>query len=223
MGYFQSTTGNHSFLLDGGTCSAYCSFDFPGSIGTYAFSINDAGQIVGDYLDVSDQCHGFLYYRGNGGNFYSIDYPGGTCTEANGVNGDGTIVGESVNATGYSFGFMEYAQPPSWGGTFATVNYPGAVDTAATGINSDAQISGWYVGSGPGAQMSGFEFSYGVLLYAIPVPRGREHFLGVYQRLWAGIGDLLCRKRYDRRLLCGSTLVVGMSVGPKMRHRPEIQ
>ena len=47
----------HGFLLSGGV---YTTIDFPGAIGTLAFSINDAGAIVGGYIDTSEAIHGYL-------------------------------------------------------------------------------------------------------------------------------------------------------------------
>ena len=46
----------HGFLLRQG---AYTAIDFPGSVYTEAFSINDDGVIVGDYTDKNGNTHGF--------------------------------------------------------------------------------------------------------------------------------------------------------------------
>jgi uncharacterized membrane protein len=35
-------------------------FDFPGARHTRAFGINDAGEIVGEYVDINGRTHGFL-------------------------------------------------------------------------------------------------------------------------------------------------------------------
>ena len=52
--------------------------------------INDAGQIVGDYLDSSGTMHGFLY---SAGIYTTLDDPLGIRTVASGINDAGQIVG----------------------------------------------------------------------------------------------------------------------------------
>ena len=54
-----------------------------------AFGINDAGQIVGPFID-STGVHGFL---DTGGSFTQIDVPGAISTQAFGINDAGQIVG----------------------------------------------------------------------------------------------------------------------------------
>ena len=45
-------------VLAGGS---YAAVDYPGAAnGTMAFGINDAGEVVGAYLDRSNQAHGFI-------------------------------------------------------------------------------------------------------------------------------------------------------------------
>ncbi len=61
------------------------------SYGTSAAGINDAGQIVGDYIDSRGKDHGFL--RTATGAFTVIDVPGATRTYAAGINNAGQIVG----------------------------------------------------------------------------------------------------------------------------------
>jgi hypothetical protein len=39
---------------------SFSSFDFPGSMGTGAFGINSAGDIVGKYFAADGSTHGFL-------------------------------------------------------------------------------------------------------------------------------------------------------------------
>lgn len=55
-GYFTDATGNHGFLLAGGT---FIPINVPGATSTYAFGLNNQGQIGGYYTgDTGD--HGFL-------------------------------------------------------------------------------------------------------------------------------------------------------------------
>jgi len=60
---------NHGFRLAGGT---FTSFNFPGATFTDAYGINNAGDIVGDYLDSAGAGHGFLLKNGT---FSSFDAP----------------------------------------------------------------------------------------------------------------------------------------------------
>lgn len=71
-----------------------------GSFGTVATGINNLGDIVGYYYDVTGITHGFFYRDGN---FTTIDYPGlasGEGTFLNGISDSGQIVGLVTNSTG---------------------------------------------------------------------------------------------------------------------------
>jgi Divergent InlB B-repeat domain/FG-GAP-like repeat len=114
------------------------SFEFPGAVSTSAFGINDAGQIVGSYVDSSGREHGFLK---TGSTFTTIDYPGAntTTTRATGINNSGTIVGcyyTFVAPGACYYGFMLS------GGTFTTITSPGSFNTTPAGINDNTEIVG---------------------------------------------------------------------------------
>src|SRR5262245_65523912 len=58
VGSYQDATGQHGFLLSGGT---YTTFDLPlATLGTFATGINASGQIVGDYHNSTGRYSGFL-------------------------------------------------------------------------------------------------------------------------------------------------------------------
>jgi hypothetical protein len=79
----------HGYLDTGGS---FTQIDVPGAIGTEAFGINDAGQIVGRFdtgSPVSFSGHGYL---DTGGSFTQIDVPGAVITQALGINDAGQIV-----------------------------------------------------------------------------------------------------------------------------------
>jgi hypothetical protein len=60
---------------------------------TYALSINDSGQIVGDYQDsnvAGGALQGFIYSHGT---YATIDPPGSTQTSITSINKFGTVVG----------------------------------------------------------------------------------------------------------------------------------
>jgi probable HAF family extracellular repeat protein len=72
-----------------------------GSFATVATGINNAGQIVGYYVDDARDIHGFLY---SGGDYLTLDVPGTAGGLAYGINDLGQIVGYyGVNGTLHGF------------------------------------------------------------------------------------------------------------------------
>jgi probable HAF family extracellular repeat protein len=82
----------------------FTTIDVPGAAWTYAYGINNRGQIVGTFTDFAGSgYHGFLLDKGS---FITIDPPGATGgTEAGGINELGQIVGEFADASG-QHGFL---------------------------------------------------------------------------------------------------------------------
>ncbi len=129
----------------------------PPTQGTYAFNINDAGDIAGLYLDASVAVHGLV--RGANGVITSFDVPGagtGTLqgTGGLGINTAGNITGSYLDAGNVAHGFvasgaaapalqfvavtpcrLEDTRPhyggsgPIQGGTFQTFNLPQLAQT----------------------------------------------------------------------------------------------
>src|SRR5205823_6420676 len=93
-GGFDDTTGRRGFLLDNG--GSFTPIDVPGSSFTQPESINDAGQIVGSFVN-STGTHGFLDARGS---VTPIDVPGASFTEAHDINNAGQIVAVFFAGTG---------------------------------------------------------------------------------------------------------------------------
>jgi len=168
-GYFSG----HGFLR--GTDGAITTFDVPSSFSTFAFGINNAGQIVGQaQLATTPSIVGFL--RATNGTYTTFLVPGSSTTTAHGINTTGQIVGYFNDAGAH--GFLES------GGVFTTFVVPGENfgNTAARGINDPGQIVGtfndltlaplpWPVGNTP----RGFLFSGGVFT-TIDVPGASESF-----------------------------------------------
>jgi uncharacterized membrane protein len=132
--------GEHDKRADGGT---FTQIDVPGVPGdTAAVGINNLGQIVGGFFDISTGGHGFL---DTGGSFIAFDVPGAQSTEASGVNDAGLIVGT-----------FDVLPPPPGGalrthgflrdtnGTFTTIDPPSAVQETrgSLSINNAGQIVG---------------------------------------------------------------------------------
>src|SRR5262249_38937829 len=118
----------------------YSTIDKPNATTTYAYGINSAGQIVGDYEDnVGSGTHGYLL---SGGLFTTVDDPlGPHGTVATGINKSGQIVGYYYDANSAEAGFL---YNPS-DGSFTTLKDPAASNyTIALGINDQGQIVGRY-------------------------------------------------------------------------------
>jgi len=71
--------------------------DPPGSQGTIAYGINDAGEIVGSFIGPDLRDHGFV---DDNGTFQTVDVPGSTGTIICGINNKGQIVGGYYDAAG---------------------------------------------------------------------------------------------------------------------------
>ncbi len=113
---------------------------YPGSVSTEPLAINDAGVVVGTYLDTRGASHGFIY-RSNGA-FQTVDAPGGQ-TVLDGINNVGQIVGVVSNPSQTPFLLSNgtytyyYCGPPGFGrpsgindSGFASSLYGALLDTA---------------------------------------------------------------------------------------------
>lgn len=89
VGSYKTTTEDeeHGFLRT--AHGKFKQIDYPGSVQTEAFGINDAGDIVGRYTDAGGANHGFLL---SDDDFTTFDSAGPN-TFAWGINSKGTIVG----------------------------------------------------------------------------------------------------------------------------------
>jgi probable HAF family extracellular repeat protein len=114
--------------------------DYPNSLWTRAFGINNFGTIVGEFADDSNVRHAFIYDRGR---YSQFDYPGARRTIPNAVNDGGQIVGTYFDSTGVPHGFVYFR------GNFSQINFPGSADTFARGINNRGDITGLYDGTQP--------------------------------------------------------------------------
>ena len=118
-------------------------FLIEGSLYTYAYGINDAGQIVGEYGDATGN-HGFLLREGALATVIprsaletTIAPPGTIYTQPLDINAHGEIVGTYADASG-QYGFLLSA------GHYTRIRYPGAAHTWVLGINDAGAITGYY-------------------------------------------------------------------------------
>ena len=178
-GFLFSDSSAAAFLNIGGVFSA-SHYPGPNAFGnlpvdTYAYGINDLGQIVG-YAD-NGTIFGFLL---SGGVYTGFSFPGTanphSATSAFGINNSGQIVGD-YSTGGVTLGFLLS------GGVYTSLAFPGAAVTEARGINNNGQIVGIY--ATPGASEGdyhGFLLSGGVYTTI--------DFPGASSTLASGINDL---------------------------------
>jgi probable HAF family extracellular repeat protein len=117
----------------------FTTIDVPGATSTLgAFGINNAGQIVGEYM-AGGKVHGFLDI---GGTSITLDVTGDKFAGAFGINASGQIVGQYQDASNGVHGFLLS------GGSYTAIDDPSAVyGTSANGINASGQIVGNYADS----------------------------------------------------------------------------
>jgi probable HAF family extracellular repeat protein len=126
----------------------------PGS-GTYAYGINDEGEIVGTYINWDQAVNGLKNYGFLYSNGQYTTLSDGYGTVASGINGDGQIVG-SANGSELS---------PAYGFFWSDHHYTTLLHdnvTYAYGINNKDQIVGVYYGTYHGVSGGhGFVYSNG--------------------------------------------------------------
>jgi probable HAF family extracellular repeat protein len=139
VGYYEDATrADHAYLRDrhGST-----TIDIPGALGSQAWKINDAGQIVGHYSTADPSvlfpARGFLWERGV---VVPIDVPGALHTQPQDIDNSGRIVGEYQDAAGAFHGFL---RDPS--GVVSNIDVPGALATSVLGINDDGDMVGFFI------------------------------------------------------------------------------
>jgi probable HAF family extracellular repeat protein len=120
------------------TTNNFIPIDVPGARSTDAFGINDAAQIVGQYLDSTLGRHGFVY---DSGTFTTLDGPGALFTQAFGINNKGQIVGDFAPPSQGQHAFL-YDR-----GTFIDISQ-GHFISIASDINNRGQIVGSFESDG---------------------------------------------------------------------------
>jgi hypothetical protein len=128
IGSYRDSTGyEHGFITNGAT---FTPINYPGSVATTPFGINDNGPIVGSYMSpTASGEHGFIF---NGTTFTTLDYSYYT-TRLLDINNSGQIVG-FYSLEGVNHSFLLNA------GTFTSISYPGAAWTVTSGINDSGSL-----------------------------------------------------------------------------------
>jgi hypothetical protein len=124
------TPNVHSFLFRSGVFTQV-DVPIPNTEGTFAFGINNNGQITGIFYDIGGaRAHGFVL---NGLAVESFDFPGALNTNVTGINDAGEIVGA---ADGKAF--------LRRGTQFDVISVPNSFITKVYGINAAEQMVGAY-------------------------------------------------------------------------------
>lgn len=124
----------------------YVTFDPPGSVATYADSINSRFVATGYYLDSSDRYHGFL--RTRDGTIVSFDPAGGQTIPA-GINNAGTIAGDycdeanSASCDGAIFDSAIHGFVRAANGSITSFDPPQSIGTWVLGINNSGATTGY--------------------------------------------------------------------------------
>ena len=123
-------------------------FEPPGAL-VEVGAMNDRGQVVGTFLDLTG-VRGF--FRSASGRLTPIDAPGGDFTTARGINNAGVVAGFFADLSDPTRGHGFVLK----GGVFTTLDVPGAMATNILGINDALQVVGYYTLPGEPSRVHGF-------------------------------------------------------------------
>jgi probable HAF family extracellular repeat protein len=129
--WYDSNANGHAMYFDGKTLAT---LDPNGPIGTapqsYAYSLNNVGQISGGFIGPDNNYHGFIYRNGK---ITQVDFPGGNNTQAYGVNDLGDVIGvyQDSNSQYHAFTLIN--------GHYKNADLPGGLLTVPFSV-SDRQI-----------------------------------------------------------------------------------
>lgn len=137
VGYYTTPADNsfHGYFLDGNGFNLY---DVPGSIATDVLGINNAGDVVGNFVDSSGNSRGFLSV---GGTITPITISGAVIHDFNGIDSFDRIVGAYTDSAANYHGVSVDAS----GNISAPLDYPGSVMTLLRGINDRGLVVGRYI------------------------------------------------------------------------------
>jgi probable HAF family extracellular repeat protein len=120
----------HARLLDLGASAVR-------PVQSWAFSINNRGDVAGAMIDAGGTFHGYVHHRD--GSVEVIGYPGGADSQAYGINDRGSLIGTYNDANGNPHAFVRRD------GQYSTIDLPGGVMTIALSINDREEIAGEFI------------------------------------------------------------------------------
>ncbi len=116
-------------LIDG----VFTTYDFPGSVNTFFYALDNAGNAAGHYKDIDGLYHGVILENGE---LRQYDFPGAAETHIYGLSDEtGALSGNIVDETGVSHAFSGEL----------TITVPGAVNTYGDFVNAAGAVVGSYV------------------------------------------------------------------------------
>ncbi len=111
----------------------FATYDFPGSVNTFFYGLDNTGKAVGHYIDVDGLYHGIILENGE---LRQYDFPGAAETHIYGISDEtGALSGNIVDETGVTRGFS--GDMP--------IAFPGAVTTYADFVNAAGAVVGSYL------------------------------------------------------------------------------
>ncbi|RKU35304.1 hypothetical protein C6496_17055 [Candidatus Poribacteria bacterium] len=116
-------------LIDG----IFTTYDFPGSVNTFFYALDNAGKAAGHYKDIDGLYHGVIL---EGGELRQYDFPGAAETHIYGISDEtGALSGNIVDAAGTTHAFSGEL----------IVTFPGAVNTYGDFVNAVGAVVGSYI------------------------------------------------------------------------------
>ncbi|HUB51097.1 MAG TPA: hypothetical protein VL986_02940 [Terracidiphilus sp.] len=163
VGVTYDSNGGHGFLYTSRNGKVTL-LDYPGAVDTYAWGINDFGEVVGWY-EVPDSS-GNLFYHGfkwANGHFSELTYPGSGDTYATGNNNWGAIVGgwdtglTATSEQGFVSWFGQYFNYVAPNPKIAYTQ-PNDINNLGLVVGEDYTAAQWQTGDGFGFLAIGREF-----------------------------------------------------------------
>ncbi len=116
-------------LIDG----VFTTYDFPGSVNTYFYGLDNAGKAVGHYKGTDNLYHGVIMEDGK---LTQYDFPGAAETQIYGISDEtGALSGNIVDAAGVSHAYSGNL----------IITFPGAAQTYGDFVNAAGAVVGSYI------------------------------------------------------------------------------
>ena len=116
-------------LIDG----IFATYDFPGSVNTFFYALDNAGKAAGHYKDIDGLYHGVILENGE---LREYNFPGAAETHIYGISDEtGALSGNIVDETGATRAFSGDL----------IITFPGAVNTYGDFVNAAGAVVGSYV------------------------------------------------------------------------------
>ncbi len=132
-GFYSGNSNLHGFLF---ARNVFTEFNIPGALSTFIFALNDAGNFVGSYGDLST----LSAYVNLGGVTSTFTVGGSGVTEPLGINNANEIVGFYFDPDFNAHGFFRDAS----GGQTFPMDFPGSAATFLVDLNDNGLKCGSY-------------------------------------------------------------------------------